>query len=931
MTALTSSATVVSSTNAIRARSNRRLRVREFHPSRRRDNTIHVRADRRGKARAENGGAGHSADVLHENVLRADAACGQALRQSRIITMACVITVMLLAVANLIDVYGDLSQWASAAVPAVIAGAAIAWAGTRPAWRLWWQLVLLAASQCVLGPIIAVNHTTVAHMLPTWRTLALGWEATFGSFKYLIAIEPPTGTADGSLMAVWTIGLWFTLLAGVFAFAETAWLNTLSALPIGMAVAVCAWLGTDSGWHRAGCGILMGIMLTVWLSWKWRLLEWRRWRTAVAMLAVAVTIAGSSPLMLAQHRRVLRDAYDPPLTPIAYASPLSGFRSYIKDHRDETLLTVEGLPKGTPIRLAVMDHFDGVVWNLTGSTEYDDSTRPHESTRSAGSSRYRRMGTRIRNEERGEPFTATFTIGSGFTDVWLPLAGAATAVDFLDDEDSRAFFYNVDTDSGILPHGTAEGMTYTETGVFPAVPSDAAINRATAAHITQPQALDVPEAVDELASAIAGGQTSGGEAARALAAVLRESGWFSHGLEGDYPSLAGHGNYRITSLLSGDAMVGDDEQYASAMALMARAVGLPSRVVMGFRSENGSANAKSATDVGILGGTRGEVQGEIQGGADSAGDHGSAVSFTGDDIAAWVEINLSGLGWVAFHPTPDEAKTPNDDLTLAPPDPQVLVRQPPVPLTDPLRDAPRIRPHSSITGTDAERNEGNPFWEGFIGIVVRIILVGSPLWMAIILICGILVLNAARRVLARCRGTPRQRILAGWGTLCDLAERDGIPLSGSRRQQAADIVDHMPLLRENLAQTVRALGYAADFAAFSGQSIHAKQARRYWRHVDRLHAAMLRALPRTRRWRARLALRGTRPKRSPSIRDSPRRRAKRPRRGPNPRHCACPPRDTGRAPASLGNAGALWSACQAFRFTARLPDRRRGRPDRRRR
>ncbi|MFR5004336.1 MAG: hypothetical protein ACLUB5_00965 [Bifidobacterium dentium] len=41
-----------------------------------------------------------------------------------------------------------------------------------------------------------------------------------GSFKYLLAIDPPTGTGDGSLLAVWTICLWAALLAGIFAVAE---------------------------------------------------------------------------------------------------------------------------------------------------------------------------------------------------------------------------------------------------------------------------------------------------------------------------------------------------------------------------------------------------------------------------------------------------------------------------------------------------------------------------------------------------------------------------------------------------------------------------------------------------------------------------------------------------------------------------------------
>ena len=38
-------------------------------------------------------------------------------------------------------------------------------------------------------------------------------------------------------------------------------------------------------------------------------------------------------LLVPQDRFVLRDRYDPPLSPYDYTSPLSGMRSYIKDHK----------------------------------------------------------------------------------------------------------------------------------------------------------------------------------------------------------------------------------------------------------------------------------------------------------------------------------------------------------------------------------------------------------------------------------------------------------------------------------------------------------------------------------------------------------------------------------------------------------------------
>ena len=107
---------------------------------------------------------------------------------------------------------------------------------------------------------------------------------------------------------------------------------------------------------------------------------------------------------------MLRDRYDPPLSPYDYTSPLSGMRSYIKDHKKDVLLTVHNLPAGTPVKLAVMDRFDGTVWNLSDSSEATDS------------SNYHRVGTTIKADEQGKSFTATFTVDQGLTDTWLPLA-----------------------------------------------------------------------------------------------------------------------------------------------------------------------------------------------------------------------------------------------------------------------------------------------------------------------------------------------------------------------------------------------------------------------------------------------------------------------------------------------------------------------------
>ena len=59
------------------------------------------------------------------------------------------------------------------------------------------------------------------------------------------------------------------------------------------------------------------------------------------------------------------------------------------------------------------------------------------------------------------------------------------------------------------------------------------------------------------------------ERVRALETYFAEGGFFSHGLEGEVLSRAGHTAERIATLLGGDQMIGDDEQYAVVMALAA--------------------------------------------------------------------------------------------------------------------------------------------------------------------------------------------------------------------------------------------------------------------------------------------------------------------------------------------------------------------------
>ena len=724
----------------------------------------------------------------------------------------------LAAASNLIDVYGSAQAWAVAAIPATIIGSLVALAGLVPALRLWWQMLFMALAQLVVGPVIFLNDTTIAHVVPTLRTLTRGWMQMLGSFKYLLAIDPPTGTGDGSLLAVWTICLWAALLTGIFAVAEDGRFTMIAIIPVVANLTICALLGSSTGFHRIAVGTFTAIALVIWISARWKLLELGRWISSVIIVLLSAALAIGGCLAVGQDRTILRDRYEPPLSPYDYTSPLSGMRSYIKSHKTDVLLTARNLPAGSTVRLAVMDRFDGNVWNLSDSTMATDS------------SNYHRVGDTIKNTTKGKRFTAKFTVDDGLNDYWLPLSGAASSVEFAKSSDADSFYYNTDTISAIYPSRTSKGLTYTETGIMPDVPTDKEIAKADAVSIIQPKADDVPDCVDKLATAIAGGQAKGGEAAQALASKLKEAGWFSHGLTGDYPSNAGHGNYRINQLLAGSAMVGDSEQYASAMALMARSLGLPSRVVLGFLPKN---------DEGDISNDRTEKHGKS-----------TVTKFTGNDMTAWVEIKLDGYGWVAFYPTPKETKIPDENQNLTPPNPQTLVRQPPVPLTDPLRDDTQAKGRSSIGGSMADETSANLFWQRFGRIAKKVAIYGSPVW-TVLIVCGLLlVIKAIALARARRHGSASQRVAAGWQAVAALARQSGLDIRGTRNEQAASISKQMGIDTEALL----ALGKQADYASFSGDEVAQSQVERYWHDVIEERRFILDSLPMLRRWRAKLSL-----------------------------------------------------------------------------
>ena len=751
----------------------------------------------------------------------------------------------LLAGLQLLPVYGSLPFWLTVGTAACLTGLLIAMLPRRGIATALLQPLLLIAAQFLLGPIFALNGTTLAHILPTWATLTQGWSATFSAFKTLAAIDPPLGQEAGGLMALWTLMLWTCYLAVLLArygLGRNLGRPThpvavvASALPILATMAVSAALGTSRGIYPALTGGILWLLLLIWSAIGLGLLRLQGAASALLTLALAAGVICSVGLLPAPTRLVIRDHYQPPMDPYQFTSPLSDYRAYVKRHRDDTLVTVHNLPAGTPVRMAVMDRYDGKVWNLSDSS-------------GAGAADYRRIGAQIRTEAQqekakdaksaGKPFTATFQIREGFNHAWLPSAGQVEGIDPVQGLQREDLYFNKATDTALTDQVLQAGSSYTVHGLTEDRPETRRIADSDPGQAQVPPLADAPESLPKAAASMTSMQVRGGARALAIEERLHREGWFSHGLAGDYPSPSGHGDYRINQLMQGQAMVGDSEQYASAMALLARQMGLPSRVVLGFLPKNRDGSISRSR-------TRTESDGSTR------------IDFTGRDAQAWVEVNLKGLGWVPFYPTPPETKTPDKSLDSTPPDPRTLVRQPPPPLVDPPRDDRTTQGRTSVGGQEASRQSSPSFWQRYGPVIAKATLWTMPFWLPALMILLLLAVKAWLRRQARSTGDAKTRIRAGWRQIGNLGRQTGLPLEGTRSEQAALIArtlltDPPGSSSAGLRRELDRLRDMADQASFDRNPSDEQEAEACWQLVDKLRSAILASLPRTRRWRALLS------------------------------------------------------------------------------
>jgi transglutaminase-like putative cysteine protease len=686
-----------------------------------------------------------------------------------------------------------------------LGGLVIGGAAAYVAYRLGFGALLTAAVAVVayylFGSPIALFGDALFGVLPTLGTLAsLSVGAVFG-WADIMTLRAPVSLPD-YVTAVPYLSGWIVALVSVTLALRwlprrprVAWRSGI--LLIGPAVLYLGGvlLGTDEPYFAAIRGITFAVVALIWLGWRRRdgaqvalndggAMLRRKVLGTVAVVGTAALLGGVVGSLVApapENRFVLREQIEPPFEPLNYPSPLAGFREYTKDLVDTTVFTVDGLEAGQRIRLATMDTYNGVIWGVAGAEQATDA-----------SGSFRLVGRTIPDPplfSTNSSVSLDVTIGA-YDDVWIPDAGYADSITLSDADKKFAqdVRYNDATGTAVLTSGLSEGASYTLEASLQSLPSPEQLVDVPVASITPSSVSNTPDPVIARATEIANTATTPYAKLQAIEQYLATTGFLSHGTASDQaPSRAGHGADRMYDMVTLPTMVGDEEQYASLFALMARSFNYPVRVVMGFAPE---------------------VTGD------------GPIAVTGDDVTAWPEVAFEGVGWIPFYPTPDETDVPQDQVPKPKTEPQPQVRQPP--RTDTEQD-------DLVTAVEIDDSDDDeedppfvvPTWVYILGIVLAVPLVF--LLVPLLIIAGI----KARR-LRRRRAAPRgDTATAGaWDELLDRYSELGytVPTRTTRTHVASG-------LEEQVGTTEAGLGNIAlrtDNAVFSGRTVGEDETEQVW-------------------------------------------------------------------------------------------------------
>jgi len=413
-------------------------------------------------------------------------------------------------------------------------------------------------------------------------------------------------------------------------------------------------------------------------------------------------------------------------------------------------------PGGVYLRLATLDDFNGITWQPgTVETDLDNDVTDFPSPPGLDS----------------DVTQTTYTVDVQVKDVsghWLPVPYPAVSIEGLE----GSWAYQSDGLDVRSPSADARGQQYQV--AFLDVEPDLDQFSTDLGPQSPDQYLDLPampEIIQQTARDVTAGSTTTYEKALALQNYFT-SGAFEYSL--DTPVDEGYdgtGVQVVAEFL--EKKTGYCVHFASAMAIMARSVGIPARIAVGFQP--GQRDALNSGE--------------------------TVYTVMSDDLHSWPELYFEGIGWLRFEPTPGRGALPDYSFPNAVDDPETPQNEAEEPVV-----TPTVVPTEDATDPNGIPVDGDEAVGGVRG--------PSPLlWLIPVLIVALLLLPAGARMVIRWRRMRRVRdgdAEAAWAEIRDTAyDHDWVaPESETPRQ-----------LSERLAMvvssgTVEALQSGVESAAY---------------------------------------------------------------------------------------------------------------------
>lgn len=710
-----------------------------------------------------------------------------------------------------------------AAGAAILVGAAIAVVATRRNWPAWAVVVAVAAAYLLIGVPVAVPDKAVLGILPSPAGLVDLMAGAALSWKQLVTIAVPVGSYQALLVPPFLLGLVCATSAVIIALRTRY--PAAAVLPPALLLVTGIALGVVHATFALEAGLSFFVATVVWLvrvgiAKRRAIIRGRRVEGAIAdarrvfgasaLIAVALVGATAASLTVpVPNRDVIRADLQPPFEPRDHDSPLAGFRAAFQPAvENDKMLEVFGLPPGAGIRVAALDTYDGIVYSVGGS---DGTALSGQFARVP----YQLDQSGVQGGEREHIQVAVYD----YDEVWVPGIGQLERIAF---DRTRAgeltdtYFYNDVTGTGATQDGLEPGDLYAATSIVPVEPGD--LSELSPGLSVLPAAPDLPKALVGLLERWA--PASGGQGER-LAGVIEgfRKGYVSHGLEGETFSRSGHSLDRLVQLATERPMLGDGEQYAVAAALMARSIGFPARVVVGYMKQ---PEAPAADEVSTDVASTDTLPTNAPAPDDASETPPGVTRFLSKDRQAWIEVQIEDGSWVAVDPNPVPGPVP-EKL----PDQPNIVSRPQSALPPPAARTP-VDDYDADpdAGPDNGSDDGDDWLAAVLGMleIAGFVVLGIALLISPFL--AIIVAKLRRRRLRRLAPTSVERIEGGWQEFADVAADFGYPISptATRAEQAATVGGLGPLV----------LASVVDRAVYAPGGPCDEDDRRVWDTVDEL-------------------------------------------------------------------------------------------------